>query len=355
MISKKEVINCFFYQALISIKNEKEVSNFNIVFNSNINDLISDMNIDTSYIDISKNSDKAFPTMYIEDSNLFFDYLTNIINSLIELRHFYSTSFDNLSLCYQVLTRIWMRMDNNDFNDVISFLQKQLDFICDDTFLGYRYPKKVDEFAGRDIICENSLNMTWDETDSSLYFFINDKENIHSLSNVYYGIRYENNEKVCYIYAVQNKNNDINKKIQRKLYHLNKGIDNPNVHPNQVYTLILFINECIKNGITKIKVPKIQVLNHRFHDILSKQYKKTFQEKWTYDNIQKASENNLLWLDFQEDINWYHHIVDSSSKIDYLKRDKLFNLVERMKYHFDNIEFIYEDDNIKEYSLRRNI
>lgn len=88
MISKKEVINCFFYQALISIKNEKEVPNFNIVFNSNINDLISGMNIDTSYIDISKNSDKAFPTMYIEDSNLFFDYLTNIINSLIELRHF---------------------------------------------------------------------------------------------------------------------------------------------------------------------------------------------------------------------------------------------------------------------------
>ena len=37
MISKKEVINCFFYQALISIKNEKEVPNFNIVFNSNIN------------------------------------------------------------------------------------------------------------------------------------------------------------------------------------------------------------------------------------------------------------------------------------------------------------------------------
>lgn len=77
-----------------------------LFFNSNINDLISGMNIDTSYIDISKNSDKAFPTMYIEDSNLFFDYLTNIINSLIELRHFYSTSFDNLSLCYQVLTRI---------------------------------------------------------------------------------------------------------------------------------------------------------------------------------------------------------------------------------------------------------
>lgn len=355
MISKKDVINCFFKLALISIKNEKGVPNFNIVFNSNINDLISDMNIDTSYINISKNSDEMLPTMYIEDSNLFFDYLTNIINSLIELRYFYTPIVKESVLCYQVLTRIWMRMDNNDFNDVISFLQKQLDFIRDDTFLGYRYPRKVDEFNGCDVICENHSNTTWDETDSSLYFFINDKEATHSLSSVYYGIRYENNEKVCYIYAVQNKNSDINKKVQRELYHLNKGIDNPNVHPNQVYTLILFINECIKNGITKIKVPKIQVLNHRFHDILSEHYKKTFQEKWTVNNIQKASEDNLIWLEFQEDLNWYHHIVDSSSKIDYLKRNKLFNLIERMKYHFDNIEFIYEDDNIKEYKLRRNI
>ncbi len=344
MISKKEVIKCFFNNTIKEIKEEKDVPNFNIVFMDDISPFIKDIDVDTSYLNIANNSDKSLPTMYIENSDVFFCYLTLIINSLIELRFFYTTSVNKSILCHQVLTRIWMRMDYNDFNDVISFLEKQLDFIRDDTFLGYRYAREIDKFYDRSVMCENQSNTTYDETDSSLTFYISDDESIHSLSHVDYGIRYENGEKVCYIYAVQNKGGEINKKIQRKLYHLNKGIDNPNVHPNQVYTLILFINECIKNGITKIKVPKIQVLNHRFHEILSEQYKKTFQEKWTVNNIKKASQDNLLWLEFKEDISWYRHIVDSSSKIDKLKQDKLFDLVKRMLAYFDNMTLISDDD-----------
>ena len=344
MISKNEVINCFFNSAIKDIKNEIEIPNFNIVFNDDINELINNKDYDTSYINIFKNSDKSLPTMYIEDSNLFFEYLTQIINSLIELRCFYGIHMNNSLLVYQVLTRIWLRMDNNDFNDVISFLQKQLDFICDDTFLGYRYPKEITTFNKRKVICENHNNTTYDETDSSLTFYINDVNGNHDLSHVLYGIRYENNEKVCYIYAVQNKCGDINKKIQRELYHLNKGIDNPNVHPNQVYTLILFLNLCIENNITKIKVPKIQVLNHRFHDILSESYKKTFQEKWTVEKIKKASQNDFLMIEFREDIAWYRHIVDSTSKIDMLKQDKLFNLVNRMLVYFSDMSLISDED-----------
>ena len=201
----------------------------------------------------------------------------------------------------------------------------------------------INSFHNKEVYAYNKINRTWDEADNSMSFFIKGEPN-HELSDVFYGIRHENDEKVCYIYAVQNKSRKINKKIQRKLYHLNKGIDNPNVHPNQVYTLILFINECIKNGITKIKVPKIQVLNHRFHEILSEQYKKTFHEKWTINNIKEASHDNLLWLEFEEDISWYRHIVDSSSKIDKLKQDKLFDLVKRMLAYFDDMTLISDDD-----------
>ncbi len=351
MISKSEVINYFFNYSLKEIKEEKDVPNFNIVFKHDLNNLIKDMNIDTSYINIAYNSDKSLPFLYIENSSLFFDYLTLIINSLIEFRYYYTSYINKELLCKQLLSRIWMRMDYNDFNDVISFLEKQLDFLKDDTFLEYRFAKEIDKFNERSVICENQCNTTYDETDSSLTFYIIDKENIHNLSNVHYGIRYEYNEKVCYIYAVQNKGREINKKIQRELYHLNKGIQFPNVHPNQVYTLILFINECIKKGITKIKVPKIQVLNHNFHEILSKNYKITFHEKWTTNNINKASKDNLLWLEFREDISWYHHIVDSAFKIDELKQDKLFNLVNRMLIYFDNMSLISDDD-IMVYKLK---
>lgn len=352
MINKKEVIKCFFNNAIKEIKEEKEVPNFNIVFMDDINSFIKDMDIDTSYLNITNNSDETLPTMYIENCDVFFDYLTKIINSLIELREEYFEEVNPYSLTKSLLKRIWLRMNNNDFQDVISFLQQQYMFIKDRTFIEYKSLKMINSFHNKEVYAYNKINRTWDEADNSMSFFIKGEPN-HELSDVFYGIRHENDEKVCYIYAVQNKSRKINKKIQRKLYHLNKGIDNPNVHPNQVYTLILFINECIKNGITKIKVPKIQVLNHRYHEILSKKCEREFKNKWNYTSIIETFENPIKKRQYESDKELYSHFVDMENKIDQLKRNKLFLLVDRMKYYFDNIEFIFEDDNIKEYELRR--
>ncbi len=341
-VNINEVMN-LFDEVLPIIKSEIEVPSFNIVFN----------NIDKTYNNLSKNEiDETKQTIYVADTTMFFDYLTKIINSLIELREEYFEEVNPYSLTKSLLKRIWLRMNNNDFNDIISFLQQQLMFIEDRTFIEYKSLKMINSFYNREVYAYNKINRTWDETDNSMSFYIKGEPN-HELSDVFYGIRHENDEKVCYIYAVQNKSRKINKKIQRKLYHLNKGIDNPNVHPNQVYTLILFINECIKNGVTKIKIPKVQVLNHRYHEILSKKCEKDFKNKWNYVRILETFENPIKKRQYENDKKLYSHFVDMENKIDQLKRNKLFLLVDRMKYYFDNIEFIFEDDNIKEYELRR--
>ena len=62
------------------------------------------------------------------------------------------------------------------------------------------------------------------------------------------------------------------------------------------------------------------------------------------NKIKEASHDNLIWLEFEEDISWYRHIVDSSSKIDKLKQDKLFDLVKRMLAYFDDMTLISDDD-----------
>ena len=41
-----------------------------------INSFIKDMDIDTSYLNIINNSDETLPTMYIENCDVFFCYLT---------------------------------------------------------------------------------------------------------------------------------------------------------------------------------------------------------------------------------------------------------------------------------------
>ena len=341
-VNINEVMN-LFDEVLPIIKSEIEVPSFNIVFN----------NIDKTYNNLSKNEiDETKQTIYVADTTMFFDYLTKIINSLIELREEYFEEVNPYILTKSLLKRIWLRMNNNDFNDIISFLQQQLMFIEDRTFIEYKSLKMINSFYNREVYAYNKINRTWDETDNSMSFYIKGEPN-HELSDVFYGIRCENGEKVCYIYAVQNKSRKINKKIQRKLYHLNKGIDNPNVHPNQVYTLILFINECIKNGVTKIKIPKVQVLNHRYHEILSKKCERDFKNKWNYVSILETFENPIKKRQYENDKRLYSHFVDMENKIDQLKRNKLFLLVDRMKYYFDNIEFVFEDDNVKEYELRR--
>ncbi len=341
-VTKNEVID-LFNEVLLIIKSEIEVPSFNIVFN----------NINKSYSNLSKNEiDESKKTIYVYDTDTFFEYLTLIINSLIKLREEYNEKINVHSITVSVLKRIWLRMNNNDFDDVLSFLHQQLIFLNDRTFNAYKTPVLINHFNNNEIYAYNKLNRTWDETDTSMSFYIKGNPN-HELSDVFYGIVDENDEKICYIYAVQNKAKITNKKIERSLYCLNKGIESFNVHPNQVYTLILFINECIKNGITKIKVPKIQVLNHRYHELLSKKCKRNFTNKWSYVSILETFDNPIKRNQYELDKKLYSHFVDMENKIDYLKRDKLFNLVDMMKYYFDNIEFIFEDDNIKEYVLRR--
>ena len=116
---------------------------------------------------------------------------------------------------------------------------------------------------------------------------------------------------------------------------------------------ILLLNTSLIDLIKKIKVPKIQVLNHRYHEILSKKCEREFKNKWNYTSIIETFENPIKKRQYESDKELYSHFVDMENKIDQLKRNKLFLLVDRMKYYFDNIEFIFEDDNIKEYELRR--
>ena len=80
-----------------------------------------------------------------------------------------------------------------------------------------------------------------------------DDETSHNLSSVRYGLREEDGKRVCYIYALQNNIHPYaltNRRIQRKIFEMFKN--NYDVHPNQVYTMYLFLKE-LKNIINYYK------------------------------------------------------------------------------------------------------
>lgn len=378
MIDFKELIELFILRTLPSIKSEKEIPNINFIFDNNSIELFNYVmehpfrkkdvwteDITSKDLDITKEINNMNPnsnTIIIDDGVSFFDYLTSIVNEHLKLFKEYEYTLMIRSTTMSLLTRIWLRMDDNDFNDVISFLKKELDFYKDRTLDKYRTEIYISSYEGIDSYAECNINESWDETTRSMNFRLENSGESHTISRVLYDIRSENGIKVCYIYGVQNNLFNItNKRIERKLYKLNKGIDNPKVHPNQLYSLILFLEILKKEGITTIKVPKNQTLSYGYHKILSNNEKSNFKAKWPTKKVRKIyssdDEDSINKRhEYELDKEWFKHIVGKENTIERLKTDKLFELLRRLCLYDPSFEFVGispNNDEILVYKLRK--
>lgn len=378
MIDFKELIELFILRTLPSIKSEKEIPNINFIFDNNSIELFNYVmehpfrkkdvwteDITSKDLEITKEINNMNPnsnTIIIDDGVSFFDYLTSIVNEHLKLFKEYEYTLMIRSTTMSLLTRIWLRMDDNDFNDVISFLKKELDFYKDRTLDKYRTEIYISSYEGIDSYAECNINESWDETTRSMNFRLENRGESHTISRVLYDIRSENGIKVCYIYGVQNNLFNItNKRIERKLYKLNKGIDNPKVHPNQLYSLILFLEILKKEGITTIKVPKNQTLSYGYHKILSNNEKSNFKAKWPTKKVRKIyssdDEDSINKRhEYELDKEWFKHIVGKENTIERLKTDKLFELLRRLCLYDPSFEFVGispNNDEILVYKLRK--
>ncbi len=378
MIDFKELIELFILRTLPSIKSEKEIPNINFIFDNNSIELFNYVmehpfrkkdvwteDITSKDLEITKEINNMNPnsnTIIIDDGVSFFDYLTSIVNEHLKLFKEYEYTLMIRSTTMSLLTRIWLRMDDNDFNDVISFLKKELDFYKDRTLDKYRTEIYISSYEGIDSYAECNINESWDETTRSMNFRLENSGESHTISRVLYDIRSENGIKVCYIYGVQNNLFNItNKRIERKLYKLNKGIDNPKVHPNQLYSLILFLEILKKEGITTIKVPKNQTLSYGYHKILSNNEKSNFKAKWPTKKVRKIyssdDEDSINKRhEYELDKEWFKHIVGKENTIERLKTDKLFELLRRLCLYDPSFEFVGispNNDEILVYKLRK--
>lgn len=378
MIDFKELIELFILRILPSIKSEKEIPNINFIFDNNSIELFNYVmkhpfrkkdvwteDITSKDLEITKEINNMNPnsnTIIIDDGVSFFDYLTSIVNEHLKLFKEYEYTLMIRSTTMSLLTRIWLRMDDNDFNDVISFLRKELDFYKDRTLDKYRTETYISSYEGIDSYAECNINESWDETTRSMNFRLENSGESHTISRVLYDIRSENGIKVCYIYGVQNNLFNItNKRIERKLYKLNKGIDNPKVHPNQLYSLILFLEILKKEGITTIKVPKNQTLSYGYHKILSNNEKTNFKAKWPAKKVRKIyssdDEDSINKRHkYELDKEWFKHIVGKEDTIERLKTDKLFELLRRLCLYDPSFEFVGispNNDEILVYKLRK--
>ncbi len=187
---------------------------------------------------------------------------------------------------------------SEDFINPEEFLRRNIDFQKDITFQSINTPLEVklgQTFKNSHLEIQNELTDSRMETPykitEKLKGVINNQEVEYYLPSIYYGIRQENNELVCYIYSIildNKKKNETeeNKKytsiINRLLYKLNNGIKEKesfeyfdfknnlsdyypegnitDVTPSFILSLNIFITLLQNKNVTKIKaVPYLPI------------------------------------------------------------------------------------------------
>ncbi len=294
-------------------------------------------NADQNDIDfVHSHNDDDVPTIYISDSIKFFEYLTNIINSLIKLNAEYEITSSARNLAMKVLRRIWLRMGIEDIANIESFLDKQLQFTRNRLLDTYNI-EKSNSFNEYEIFMKSEVNPTWDETTRSMIFTMKKNNNTYELPHILYDI---DDEGVCYIYAVQSSKKKKDKTIERELYKLNKNIENPNVHPSKVYAMMFFINELKKKGISKMRIPSMQVLSYHYHELLSEKAKKDLEKAKIA--LERFPDDDYVQKNYEVAKQWYDVTYEKQDKISYLKTIELMNLAYRILEHDQSIEIVNE-------------
>lgn len=314
-------------------------------------------------------SNPELPTIIVHNPVRFFELLTDITNYWIEQKNKYWGGTSPRATFIRDIKRLFLRMSPSDLNNTEDFLELQLSFLKSTTFDEYiKKNVQIGEFAGYKLYTSKEENATWCETNDKMSFYLKGENNdFHTLPNIYFATTEENSKTICYIYAIQNERyRKKDKNIQRKLYKLNAGIENPNVNPGSILVLKTFIEMLHKKGITDIRVPALQVLSYRYHEILSKKTKEEFERKFSPEKLAdikylRPYEQERFLEDYECQKEWYKKVVDKQDFISQAKTEGLFNVFYRVAEQFGNIEIqnipFIEDENlnikIKESNLRK--
>lgn len=372
-VAFKEVVELFCYSVIPDIMNEYEVPKVNFLFPEEAFQLFQYVKEhpftkdgylipDIKEEDILRlypqnQQDPNCPTIIVKNPKKFFELLTDITNAWLEQKAKYMGYGSGRSMVIRGIRRIWLRMSPQDFTNVEDFLEKQLTFLKSTTFDEYiKREETIGHYADFTIKAKKEENETWCETNDKMTFQLHDDTRMyHELPSIYFATEEAENQTIAYIYAIQNKQSKKeNKKIARYLYKLNKGIENPNVHPSAVLALKTFIDLLASRGITEIKIPCLQVLSYRYHELLSEKTKQNFLRKWTPERLEElkyASESRRKRMieEYEHDKTWYSHVVGKEDFISQTKTEGLYNIFLRVQEQFGNITILNEPFQEDEY------
>ena len=239
---------------------------------------------------------------------------------------FASLKMDTTDSKYTCIKNVLLTILSNaryvDYEKPIEYLYKVIGFLEDETLDNYYLmSNEIECLNNSKIILESNRDNFGYETTKIFNISLNKEDNKYNLPSINYAIK----DNVCYIYSIQNKNqnidNEYTKYIKRKLYKINKNVSDSRNYDNEenilsptpsfVLALSIFLNILKNNGINLIRF--ITFMPDRYFEKIGSDFDVT--------------------------------------KIQYNLTQKLYYLIERIKYHY-NIDINYPIfENINLYNI----
>ena len=263
-----------------------------------------------------------------------------------------------------LLSNLIANMTTEDFLNPVLYVDKYIAFLKDKTFdyLDDGITVKLPKVKDSELEIKREQNNTSMETPNRITLTLKknaDEFTTFKLPSIYYAVREENNERVCYIYSVMNKDNKkltdselkFQKQINRLLYKLNDGVvdsqeyydykegeseyypeDNiSDITHSFLFSLNIFMSILQKEGISTVKVVPYLPVRYNSRALAAKE--KDTEERESLetrnDMIQTNATNKLIRtfrrLAHQNDaleITMYPYEYDEFLTVSLRSRDK---------------------------------
>lgn len=363
-----EIILKIFYEDIIPAASKKGVIEIDgIRYNIHFNSIVGNK----EYI-----NDDSVPCLIIRNINDFNNSLIEYTKKEYEIINnpiFYNAldvmcGYKELDKIKYILSTVFSNAREEDFKNPVDFLKLRTKFIENNQLLlQYNEFQKVTEIDNKDIEISFNLQLPSLETPyvfkSRIKYLDEDEIKYYDLPNISYGIA----DNKIYIYAIQKKKsaNKEDKKINRFLYKINKGVEDnqeyydykelesqgiDSIYPenitdvthNSVLSLTILLGILKKESITDIVI--IDYLPLRY---LSKKE----------SNITKMNLLKAIYSDdeIKEKLEFQESIQDRNQNNMTNKFIRTFN---RVNYHLNNLDIISfpgEVDNSMHLRLNDNI
>lgn len=293
----------------------------------------------------------------IDDYKEFFILLSKIIKAYNK-----DVNMDNYNSIY-LFESLWLRMGVNDINNINYFLKKQLSFLEENNL----FKGKCQEFGSYKnlkLYYSDEINEFWFETNRHIKIILCNPKNEevfyekvrYDFPAIHYELTKEKNNKVCYIYGIQNLGVEIkDDSIKEVLKEEKNQLRNNYVSTDFILDLKFFIELLKKYNITYVKVPLLQVFNYKYHEAISNNiinqmndYTEVEIEK--FEEMNKNGELTNAVLDYLHNKKTYYKFAEKEDLISRNKTERLINTFMIMEEKYHNITFLsdpfIEDDTL---------